>query len=270
MGVTEAAYLILARAKTAAELGAALEAIPSGPRLRDVLLERYDQLARQPKKDPGAELRATLLDALRPLATAADRDLLERAALTFEFGWGTRPENASRLRGAALLGLNQLDPALADWYAVRLLADQHTEAMSGEPALTAVRLLAAHGQVQPLYLLALGGSGHPEAVAESVRSLQPAPAAAVSGLADLLWERGIQPEIVALVDLATTHPDAAAFAPFMRRLLLRTDDLDLLRFAAAQSVASRRPVLVRALTEAAEETTEPDRRQFLREALSLA
>src|SRR5215211_7318202 len=58
-------------------------------------------------------------------------------------------------RAAALVVLGEVDPTLAGFHATRLLHDSHTSPMSGEPAVTAARVLADVGQPLPLYDCAL-------------------------------------------------------------------------------------------------------------------
>jgi len=165
---------LLRKARTAGDLRAALEALPNDARLREALVESYDALAAGPKRDPAASLRAELLRALRPLVTVADRERLEEALVTYEFG--PLGENCSGLRAAALLALGDLDPDLAELYAVHLLADGHTEHMSGEPALTAVQFLVRRGALATVYLHALRAGEAQEDRAEALRNLASLPA----------------------------------------------------------------------------------------------
>lgn len=117
--------------------------------LRPVLLAKYHYLdANGTRRDAGGMLRAAILEALRPILTREDVTLLERAATTFEFLYG---EAAGDLRAAGLVVLGDVDEQLAGYHAARLLSDQHTSITSGEPAVTAVRVLAAQAQLLPLY-----------------------------------------------------------------------------------------------------------------------
>jgi len=263
---TETALHLLRRAKTAGEIDALIQAAAPDGRLRQALAERYDELAAAPRRDPSASLRAALLRGLRPLVTTGDQVRLERALVTYEFG--PQGENCSGLRAAALLALAELDPDLAETHAVHLLGDRRSEEMSGEPALTAVRYLAARGATGPLYLLALQGTAEQEVLAETLRSLTDVPAALVLDLAERLRASDDAVALVGLFDLLTGHPQPEAFAPFVRDWALETRQLDVLHFAAAQAVATRRAPLIEALQEAAKLSGDPRRRQLLREALS--
>lgn len=265
-GTTAAALALLARARTADEIRGAVAAAAPGPELREALLARYDQLAAAPKKDASALLRAELLIALRPLVLPADGDRLARAILTYEFG--TLSENASRLRGAAVLALAEVDADLADVYATHLLGDGYTESMSGEPALTALQYLASRQALLPIYLYALSGSARQELLATALRSLAGLPAPLVLRLAESLLTSQDDIALVGLFDLIVAHDEPAAFAGFVNAFARDTQRLDVLAFAAAEIVAHRREPLIAALLEARSFSSDRQRRAVLDEALS--
>jgi hypothetical protein len=188
------------------------------------------------KRDPGAFTRRAVLDAWRHVALPADVPLILQVVNTYEFLPPGFKEDAILLRTGALLILNELDDTLAGFEATRLLIDGFSDPMSGEPALTAVRVLASQEQTLPLYLYAMqaNDAALPEIVSECLRSLTGAPAALLPGiiarhgkaesavirigLCDLLicHEAGAQaaqaPQAVAyLVDALTSMPDLAAY-----------------------------------------------------------
>ena len=136
------------------------------------------------KRDPGAFMRRAVLDAWRPVALPADVPLLLQAVNTYEFLPPGFKEDAILLRTGALLILNELDDTLAGFEATRLLVDGFSDPMSGEPALTAVRVLASQEQTLPLYLYAMqaNDAALPEVVSECLRSLTGAPAALIPGI----------------------------------------------------------------------------------------
>jgi len=252
VGTTDVALDLIRRARTAEQIRAALEAAAPGERLHQVVVDRFDELARSPRRDPTGALRAQLLRALRPMITVADRSRAETALLTYEFGFGPQGENCAGLRAAGLLALADLDPDAAESYAVRLLGDaEHTEPMSGEPALTAVRYLAARGSTAPIYLYALAGGTQEECLAEALRALSTLPAPLVRQLAERLSQSDDDIALVGLFDLLTTHAEPAAFAGFVRDWALKTSRFEVLNFAAAQILASRLEPLLQALREAA-------------------
>ncbi len=77
------------------------------------------------------------------------------------------------LRGGALIVLSEVDEQVARYFATRLLADGYTERMSGEPALTAVQVLATQEEWLPIYFCAVqSANGAPaEVVADCLRQL---------------------------------------------------------------------------------------------------
>ena len=275
VAMTEAAMRLLRSATTAAQVEAALDGLPSNPALREARRARYAESAERPKKDPTAAARSALLRALRPLVLSADRDLLETALLTYEYG--THGENAGSLRAAALLALAELDGDLATLHAVHFLVDGFADVMSGEPGVTAVELLATRGEIETLYMVALrGGCLAPsgvygqEVLGLALRSLTALPASLVLDLAEQLFESTDDVALIGLIDLLCSHAEPAAFAGWLQRWASETERFNALRYAAAQAVASHREPLVEALRQAASSTRERDRKTILEEALSLA
>jgi hypothetical protein len=246
----------------------AVLAAAGDPAWRLALLRAYAHYdANGPRRDPGGAVRAAVLRALRPVALPEDAPLLERAAATYEFLFG---EAAGDLRAAALLALAAVDAALAGYHAVRLLTDRHTSIMSGEPAVTAVRVLAAQGQLLPLYAyVSRDADGAGDVVAECLRSLALLPAS----LLPVLIARfgGSQDEIVllGLFDLLLAHATRAAHLPFMLDFLRETRLYNIYRYLTAALVAGGDEAASAALTALA--AGEPDRqkRELLAAALAL-
>src|SRR5437868_3534750 len=155
---TALALKVLATDKDVQAIRAALDVLKRQPTpaARPVLRERFEYYAADGvRRDAGTYLRAAILQTLRPIALPDDLPLLERAAGTFEFLPPGRSEEGALLRSAALVTMDAVDPRLAAHYCIRLLADRYTSPLSGEPALTAVRVLAAQGNAGPLYYYAL-------------------------------------------------------------------------------------------------------------------
>jgi hypothetical protein len=122
------------------------------PAHRIVLVERYQFFDEDgPRRDQGCFVRAAILGVLRHLARQDDLPLLEQAARTYEFMPPRRSEVGAALRASALLALADLDDELAAYHAVSLLLDPHPSRMSGEPAVTSARVLAAQGVTLPLF-----------------------------------------------------------------------------------------------------------------------
>ena len=265
--LTEEALRALSRAKTVEAIGAALELLPDGdPRTRRALLERYHALAADTsRRDSDCMLRAALIRGLRRRALASEVPLLEEALRTYEFRPGE--EVAGRLRAAALLVLADLEEALAAFHAVRLLGDPHTSAMSGEPAVTAARLLASQGHPLVLYQALRGGAIQPELAAACFEGLAGAPASVLAALAEEHWKEYAGAALLALVDLLLAHPDAGRLSGVLAGIVEEATDLDVVRYAATAMVAGRKPPLIEALGTRA--NLSGSRGQLVREALTL-
>jgi hypothetical protein len=265
--LTEEALRALSRAKTPEALGAALELLPDGePRARQALLDRYHSLTAEPRRrDPGCLLRAALLRGLRGRALVSEVPLLEEALRTYEFR--PRDEVAGGLRGAALLVLADLDETLAAFHAVRLLGDPHTGAMSGEPAASAARLLGSQGHTLVLYRSLLMPGLRPEVAAACFESLAAAPASVLAALAEERWHEHAGAALLALVDLLLAHPEAARLATTLAIIVEESEDLDVVRYAAAAAVAGRKAPLIQELRARA--SLPGPRGDLVREALTL-
>lgn len=270
MATTDAALRLLARAQSPEDVRAALTAASvEDPRVRAGLLERYRHLGTNgPRLDPTTTVRSEILIALRDHLLAVDLPLLEKAATTNERGYSG--EIAGPLRSAAIVAIASIDPATAKVHAVRLLADTaNTDPMSGEPALSAARVLAAQGEALVLYLHAMGGGATGEVLGECLRSLTELPTQLALLLAEQLRETRDEAALLGLVDLVLGHPDPAVAAAFLPGWLAADASEDLYRYVAAAAVASRREDLRAIIVDLAKEEVRREHRTILEEALTL-
>ena len=264
---------LLGRARSAAAVTAALSVIaPNNPRLRDAILQRYHDVNAEPRRlDADGGIRAVLLRGLRQCALAADIGLLEEAVQTYEFGARgdseAHSEVACNLRAAGLLALAEIDEPLAEYHATRLLADPYTARGSREPALTAVRLLAATGQHLPLYthLLQEGATG--EEAAECFRALADAPASILLDLAERRQSSSDEIALLGMFDTLLGHPAVDRFSSLVMRFIEESPLLDLVAYVAAAIVAGRSEALTELLAGRA--TLLNPRGQLIRDALAL-
>jgi hypothetical protein len=251
-------------------VAAALKVLTARPPadLRTLLLAKYAACdADGVKRDPGGLIRIQLLGALRPLALPEDTPLLERAAATYEFLFG---EATGDLRAAALLALNEADDRLAEFHCVRLLIDEYTSVMSGEPALTAARILASHGQILPLYAYVTQAQRTvADVIAECVRSLATIPASLLPSLVERY--RASEEEIVllGLFDLVLAHEARAGYTDFLFEFLRDTPHHNIYRYLVSVLIAGRDAALIDRLAALAEAERDPEKRTILREALAL-
>lgn len=251
-------------------LRAALDVLAAraDPCFRSTLLRKYAHYDQNgTRRDPGGTLRGAILDALRPVALAEDTPLLEHAVATYEFLYG---EATGDLRAAALLALNEVDDALAGYHCVRLLTDQYTSIMSGEPALTAARILVAQGQLLPLYAYVAGESPKvADVVAEALRALTPIPASLLPALVERYRESEDEIVLLGLFDLLLAHDARADFSDFVLDFLRDTHLLNIHRYLVSALVASRDEALLTRLVALAGEERAPDKAEILRAALAL-
>ncbi len=242
-----AAVEFLAMPPSPAVLFPVAEALTQHPlqAARDGLLSAYEAVeAGRRRVDPGGALRAALLKALRPVAVPGDLPLVLRAASTYE----VTPNGpaALELRAAAVVALVDLDPEAAGFVAARLLAEagdpRRTSSLSGEPAVTAARVLGAVARYEPLYLAALlDWSAPAEVVAECIRQLAPAGFPALHSLVERHADAAGEAIHAAMVDLLVTadvpdRGDDPGLVPWLRGV-----SLDVYQFALASLVASRHP-----------------------------
>ena len=264
----ELGLVLLGRARNPEAIASAVGMLgdSADPRIREAIAQKYGWLDAEPRRrDSGCFQRTALVRALRGRATSDELALLETALWTHEIIG--RFDAASELRAAALVTLNDLDGALACLHAVRLLGDAHE--MSGEPAVTAARLLAMREQLLPLYGLVASGGGPPEVRAECLRGLTGLPASLVIHLLDQYREEKDATVMVGLFDLLLGHPSRPAYAGFIASFLDRTLSIDLYRFVVNSIVACRDPGLIALLRRADGPGENSPKGTVLREALRL-
>ncbi len=223
------------------------------------------------KRDAGLFLRLTILKSLRSIALPNDVPLFEQMVSTYEFMPPTREEVAGGLRANALLALHELDKELAAYYGVRLLVDKYTSKMSGEPAVTAVRVLAALGQILPIYQYVLEPKDKiPEVTAECLKSLTALPLTFVQPLIRQYSFAEDDAVLLGLFDLIVAHPEGATFTEFLLEFLANTRRTDLYRYLVFAIITSRKKELISTLLDSAREETNRAKLQVLVEVLGLS
>jgi hypothetical protein len=235
---------------------AALQALCEDPPLaaRSPLLRLYAYYEEQGlRRDPAANLRASVLRVLRPLVLPEDTPLLAQATETYVFPPPTFQEEGALLRSAALNALSDVDETLARYHAVRLLANEHTDPMSGEPALSAARLLAVYGEITPLYFYV---------VQDNARTLPEV----LSARYHTTPEDGV---LAGLFDLLLLHREGPYELDFLRTFLRTTERFDAYRYVTTVMLTAGRPVLLDELLTAARAEQHPDRLVILGQVLGL-
>lgn len=244
-----------------------LDATPSVA-LRPLLLAKYAACdADGVKHDPGGLIRIALLEMLRPLVLPEDTALLERAATTYEFLYG---EATGDLRAAALLVLNEADDRLVSFHCVRLLVDEYTSIMSGEPAVTAARILAAQGQLLPLYAYVTQASRTvADVVAECLRGLPALPASLLPPLVVRYAASEDEIVLLGLFDLLLARDDRDEYRDTLLAFLQTTSLHNIFRYLVSALIAGRDTSAVDALVALADVERDPLKREIVREALEL-
>jgi hypothetical protein len=253
-------------------LQAALDVLAqsSDRRARPALLDAYIVRSDGSRRDAGCYQRVAILRALRHVARRDDAGGLEQALLTYEFLPPGPVEVAAGLRSEALVTLNEVDESLAAYHAVRLLTDRHTSLMSGEPAATAARVLAAQGQDLPLYAYVVRQEqGVSEVLSECLRSLVALPASLLPAVVARYIATDDEIVLLGLFDLLFAHPHGATFHDNILEFMRATRLYGIYRYLATTIVVDRKEDLMAELRTAL--PAEPDRikAEILQEALEL-
>lgn len=246
-----------------------LVALPYPP-ARPALLRLFDHYATQGvTRDPGTYVRTEIIRALRPICEPADVDLLERALLTYEFPAPAFKEEAALLRSGALVALAEIDDLRARYHATRLLADPLTDPMSGEPALTAITVLVAQGELLPLYFYVTQEPSrmHAEVASICLRSLGGLPPEVIPPLVAGYSDCNNPVLLVGLVDLLLAHPTLPVSQETLARLMVEVKDSDLYRYLAAALLAAGNADLRRLVLDAAHGVLDSAKRSVLVEVL---
>ena len=252
----------------------ALRALVKNPTLaaRPVLLEHYGWfMGDGPKRDPGAYLRGAVLAALRPIVHPDDVALAVQAVLTYEFLPPGFKEEGGLLRAGGLLIVADLDDRIARFLAARLLGDEFNDPMSGEPGLTAIRVLASLDETLPLYQYAVGiATGKlPELVSECLRSLTSLPVLLVPPLVERFAAEENPAIKIGLWDLLIQHQAGPQELPVLARALARESDLDILRYLTIGMLTAHRPELADLIKQQARREKDRHRLAVLREAVDI-
>lgn len=240
---------------------------------RVALTRLFDYYAAQGvSRDPGTYVRSEIIRALRPIIELSDLPLLEQALTTYEFPPPAFQEECALLRSGALVTMAEVDDIRARFHATRLLADPLTDPMSGEPALTAVSVLVAQGELLPLYYYATQDQARMRAEVGSscLRSLAEMPSEALPALVAGYAECKNPVLLVGLVDLLMAHPNVPVSQETLARLMVEVDDMDLYRYLVTVLLASGKDDLRQMVLDAAQGILPRPRQLVMREVLTEA
>ena len=221
------------------------------------------------KRDPAANLRAAILRSLRSIVLPADLPMLQRAVMTYVFPPPDRKEEGALLRSAALLAIGEVDELMAAYHGARLLVDEHNDPMSGEPALAAIRVLAAFGEPLPIYgyVMRPASQLQPEVAAEALRNLTNVPVPLLDELVARFAESPSGIVLVGMFELLLTHRMGVYRLDLIQRYLREGRNLDALRYLAVIMLGSGRESLIQSVLDAARLPLSPERQTIFQEAL---
>ena len=169
---------IIGRERAHRVLEPALDLLASRPKpeFRSVLRERFADLTENGMRfDQDCSLRVKIVQVLRAIGSPEDGDLAERGVRLIQLNPPSKIDVAQALRGQCLLLLADLRPDRAQYFAVELLQDPHLSAFSGEPAVTAIQVLAERANILPIWALARRTGSPPDVLAQAFASLRGAP-----------------------------------------------------------------------------------------------
>jgi hypothetical protein len=235
------------------------------PAHRDALLRKYDWC--ESHGDTSGYVREAIIKAMQPIVQPGDLPLLQRAMTTYQMDG--MYETCAGLRAAALIAANNVDPDFAALFAARFLTDPLTS-FSGEPAFTAIRVLAAQQDLAPIFGMVSWGKAIGEVIGEGLRNLTDLPASLLPLLIEQYRESEDEQVILGLWDLLLGHPSRDEWAEELDRFFRTTTLMDLYGIIAIQVVASRSGVLIQTLRDVASLETDSMRRAMLEQALELA
>jgi hypothetical protein len=246
------------------------------PESKPALLELYAYYTERETSDPACYVRSQILLALRPLAVPADLSFFWAAAETYAFPPPQFTEEGGLLRANALLVLSELDDEAARYAATRLLVDEHTAAMSGEPAVTAAQVLTGLDELLPLYLYVMQPAARivPEVGAQALRGLV--------GLPEMMFDQVVahytQPETAlsgpvqaGLFELLLgREPVPPAGRAYLWAFLRGNSPLELYRYLVTLLVTCNTETGWSLFEDVAQVEDVPRRVDILRQALSIA
>ncbi len=238
------------------------------PTLRDELLAKYARCqAQAARRDGGGYIRAAIVRAIRSVSDPADAALFQQAMTTYEIDGAM--ELCGDLRAVGLLAMNDVDPELAANWAARLMLDPQVT-FSGDPANTAIRLLASHGNLAPIFGMVSWGTGRSDVLAEGLRNLVDAPLALLPLLVERYEESEDEQIILGLFELLLGHASRDTWRAWIEQWFRTTTVMDLYGIVAMQVVGSRSEVLITMLRQLRDTESDGMRRQMLEQTLTLA
>ncbi len=243
---------------------------PQDEREREAMLSLYAWLdGAGPTRDLNAGTRIRILKALRTAEMHAPLNVLLRGVVTIERAPPAGLDEAAGLRAAALISLLDVAQELAGYHAARLLIDAETSPFSGEPAVTAVTVLATLDRHEQLYAYAMQAPlGQTEVIVEILNTLVEAPEVIVRDVVRHLLRFDDEPVSAAVYELVLKRDDPV-WTSLLTTFLATEQRPHLLRYVATTIAAERHPWQIELLQSQAKGERNEKRRAMLDEALAL-
>ena len=246
-----AAALDMLASKQRLQREAALDALVDHPlpAVRDAIRALYFELDEDGlKRDQGATMRAAILRILRALHDTRDADIAVRATDTREIAFGEDIAWQLRVHGLALLA--EIAPDLFPYHAVEHLDD--TEGVDGEPANSAIQLLAATNQHIALYQWLISGDRPAALIPPIIDLLREAPRPIlhryIAGAIETAMRRDDEPFATVLAETIVNEEIADSY-PALAALMSGKISDELYNYLAVLLASTNRPPLLAILEE---------------------
>ena len=142
--------------------------------------------------------------------------------------------------------------------------------MSGEPAVTAVRVLAAQHQFPSLYALVMQNQPRPgEVLAESLRSLTSIPSSLLPAVVEKYGPSKDEVVLLGLFDLLLEHEARPAYVDFMLNFLRTTSHYNVYRYLLIVLITSHDAAVISQVEAMAEAEADPFKVDIWREVMGL-
>lgn|GEM_PF-1480498 len=226
------------------------------------------------KRDPGGTVRVEVLRSLWHLKSREDVELALHARDTVE---RTLQSNGEMIRAAGLALLGVLEPGRAALEAALVLGRDDADILrasstvTGEPALTAVRLLANLGETTALLLYALSGKAPTsEVVGEALRGIAGLDPNIIRPMLVSLVHQEDDGLLMAVCDVLVEMAPDPENAALVYQLLESPSRGEVYEFLVTSIVASRRQDLIEMVLETLPREMSRKRLAAALEALRLA
>lgn len=239
---------------------------------RPVLRAKIEAYFTHPERDRGGLIREQITRLLAAIGHPGDIDIFTQGCDTYHRQPTT--DSAQNLRAAALAGLSRQDRDLACAYAVKLLGEPDTSTLNGQPSITAINVLAHHGQRLPIYQFVLRQGhdfiqrGNGEVVSRALETLgRGFPPALFAQLAGMYIDLDVPVALSGIVNAITSHRLADLY-PLLERIITRTRHGELRHYTLVMLAAAREDALTAMLYRLARDCTPAEAGDYI-EAVEL-